>query len=109
MFQIPLDSVPNQNVSFNVDGAYWQLHVYAAIEHMCVDVYRNGTLLIQGIRCFGGIPLVPYDYLMNGYGNFIFDSEVDFVNFNNTGCNLYYMNVTEFAEYINQIKAGFAI
>lgn len=109
MYQIPLDSIPNQSVSFNVDGAYWQLHVFAAIENMCVDVYRNGTLLIQGVRCFGGIAVVPYDHLMSGYGNFIFDNEVDYLNFSNSGCNLYYLNSEEFAEYNNQIEEGFNI
>ncbi|AFO10481.1 hypothetical protein [Escherichia phage ECML-117] len=109
MYQIPLDSVPNQNISFNVDGAYWQLHIFAAIEHMCADVYRNGELLIQGVRCFGGVPMVPYKYLMIGYGNFIFDSVPDYENFNSGGCNLYYMSESELAEFQKTAEAEFAI
>lgn len=106
MYRIPLTNVPNQKINFNVDGAYWQLYVYAAIEHMCCTISKNGVVLIEGVRCFGGIPLIPYDYLRIGFGNFIFNSEVDWNNFGDS-CQLYYLNEAEFAEYNAQIDASY--
>lgn len=106
MQRIPLTAVPNQIINFNVDGAYWQLYFYAAIEHMCSSVSRNGVVLIEGVRCFGGIPLVPYDYLMIGFGNFIFNEDVDWENFGNS-CQLYYLNEVEMQQFNSQIEAGY--
>ena len=73
MFPIPLTPVPNQAISFNVDGGYWQLRIYQAIDMMYADISLNGTVLINGTRCFSGIPLIPYEYLhLPKFGNFVF-------------------------------------
>lgn len=96
---IPLTSVPNQSVAFNVDGAYWQIHIFQASEAMHADITRNGTTLISGTGCFGGIGLLPYDYLYEPtFGNFIFDSDADWTQFG-TSCKLYYLTKTELAQY----------
>lgn len=106
MYLIPLTSVPNQSLAFNVDGAYWKLHVYLAATHMCVDVTRNGEAVVNGVRCFGGIALMQYGYLhLPNFGNFIFDSDADWTLFG-TSCNLYYLTIDEFVEF--QGLAGLA-
>lgn len=99
MFPIPLNQLPNQAISFNVDGAYWQLRIYQAVDMMYVDISLNGAVLINGVRCFSGIPVIPYEYLhLPKYGNFVFDNPVDWNNFE-TGCFLYYLKVSEYLEY----------
>ena len=99
MYQIPLSQLPNQSVSFNVDGAYWQIHLYQAITSVCADVYCNGTPVIQGVRCYSGMPLMPYEYMhLPLYGNFIFDVDADWTLFNGQ-CNLYYLNAQEWSAY----------
>lgn len=106
MYRIPLTNVPNQQINFNVDGAYWQLHIYAAIEHMCVDISRNGVLLAEGVRCFGGIQVVPYFHMYRGYGNFIFNGEPDWEQFGGA-VNLFYLSAAELAEYNAQIDESY--
>lgn len=99
MLAIPLSQVPNQAISFNADDAIWTIHVYQTINFMCADIVRNGEKLIDGVRCFGGIPLMPYTYMYSPtFGNFIFDSDGDWTNFGGS-CNLYYLPKPEFDVY----------
>lgn len=103
MLAIPLSQVPNQSISFNADGAIWTIHVYQTIKFMCADISRAGQPLINGIRCFGGIPLLQYTYqYLPQYGNFIFDTDGDWTNFG-ASCNLYYLEATEFVQFQTSI------
>ncbi len=103
MQQILLSQLANQSVSFNIDGAYWQVHVYTSIKFVCVDIVRNGDPVINGARGFAGVPLIPFAYLQGEFGNFIFDSDADWNNFQTT-CNLYYLTADEFATYNSTVK-----
>jgi hypothetical protein len=106
MYQIPLASVPNQTISFNVDGAYWQVHIYQSLVHMCADIINNGVPVINGVRCFAGVPLMPYPYMYDpNFGNFIFDSDADWTNFG-TDCNLYYATSSEFEVFQSALLSG---
>lgn len=105
MYRIPLNKTPNQTVSFNLDGAYWELYVYAAITHMCCDVKRNGVVLIQGVRCFGGIPLIPYKHLQGIFGNFYFSDDADWEKFEGD-VTLRYLTSAEVSEYNSMITQG---
>lgn len=99
MEQIPLNPVPNQRIAFNLDGGYWQIHLFESIDNVCADVILNGVTLISGTRCFPGIPLLPYGYLQSpNYGNFAFDNDVDWRNFN-ANCNLWYLQETEWEQF----------
>ncbi len=109
MLAIPLNPVPNQTVSFNADGAFWQVHIYQSISFMCADVTLNGTQVVSGIRCFGGIPLMPYSYLTApGFGNMIFDSDADWTGFNQSGgtSNLFYLEQDEFEQFELMLLLG---
>lgn len=99
MLAIPLIQSPNQQLSFNADGALWMIKIYQSIQFMCADITLNNVPLINGVRCFGGIPLMPYTYMYApNFGNFIFDSDADWTNFGGT-CNLYYLESDEFATF----------
>lgn len=106
MFQIPLSALPNQSISFNVDGAYWQLKLYQAVNSMCADISRDGNPIANGVRCYGGIPLMQYSYMSApAFGNFVFDADADWTNFG-TECNLYYLAMSEMDQLSALISSG---
>lgn len=95
MKRIPLAKVPRQELSVNLDGAYWRITLYLSLRHVCADIEKNGVMLIRGVRCFVGIPLLPYKHLRSpNFGNFYFDSDVDWQKFNDE-CVLYYLDESE--------------
>jgi hypothetical protein len=109
MYEVPLTALPNQSIAFNVDGAYWQVRVFQSINFMCADITRNGQAVITGVRCFGGIPLMPYPYMYEpNFGNFVFDSDADWTNFDSS-CHLYYLTNAEFAEFQTNLEVGFTL
>lgn len=106
MLAIPLTAVPNQSVSFNVDGAYWTVHIYQSIAFMCADITKNGVPIANGVRCFGGFGLMQYSYMSNpNFGNFVFDQDADWNNFETT-CNLYYLEQAEYAQFQQAMLTG---
>ena len=107
MYPVPLQPIPTQTVSFNVDNAFWQLKFYQSINFMCCDITLNGTPVMSGVRCFGGFPLLPYDYMSQDgtYGNLIFDSDADWSEFGST-CNLYYLEAAEYQQFELMLLLG---
>lgn len=71
MRQIPIEPVPNQELSINVDGVRWTLRLKVAKTTMIADVLQNDTPIVVGQRICVGTPIIPYRYLA-GRGNFIF-------------------------------------
>ncbi len=103
MRQIPLSQVPAQSISFSADGSFWTINLYTSIRFVCADVIRDGTPIAQGVRCFAGVPLMPYAYMYAPkYGNFVFTADVDWSQFGGS-CNLMYMSYSEFVEFQNQM------
>lgn len=108
MYQVPLTNLPNQNIAFNIDGAYWQIHVYQSDKYMCADIKIDGAAVASGVRCFGGIPLLQYAYMyLPNLGNFVFDSDADYTNFG-TSCNLFYLSQSELKEFNSLLLKGAA-
>lgn len=99
MLIIPLIQAPNQSVSFSADDVLWSIHVYQTISFVCADITKNGEPLINGVRCFGGIPLLQYTYMYDpDLGNFVFDTDADWTNFG-ASCNLYYLSHDELEQF----------
>ena len=67
---IPMEAVPNQELTLNIDGNRWLLRLKVAKSSMIADVYRNDAALLLGQRIAVGTPIIPYQYLQ-GAGNFI--------------------------------------
>lgn len=108
MQQIPLNAVPNQDLDIQLDGAYWRIKLYLSMGFVCADVSRDGESLITGVRCFLNQPLLPYSYLYEPlFGNFLFDNDVDWENFNGS-CSLYYLDAEEYREYKELTVKGYA-
>ena len=67
---IPMEAVPNQELTLNIEGNRWLLRLKVAKSSMIADVYRNDAALLLGQRIAVGTPIIPYQYLQ-GAGNFI--------------------------------------
>ncbi|AWD92413.1 hypothetical protein [Xanthomonas phage Carpasina] len=106
MYKVELNPVPNQTVSFNLDGAFWQIHIFQSISFMCADISLNGRRVISGVRCFGGFGLMPYSYMTApNFGNFVFDFDADWTGFGST-CSLYFLDAVEFKEFQSLMLSG---
>jgi hypothetical protein len=106
MYIVPINAEPNQTIAFSIDGAYWSVHLYQSIDFMCADITINGVPTINGVRCFGGVGLMPYEYMYQpSYGNFVFDTDADWTNFGSS-CNLYYLDNAEYTAFQLAMKSG---
>jgi len=108
MYQIPLTATANQQVSFNADGSTWTIRLFQAVTSLCIDITRDGTVLLSGSRCLAAQGLMPYDWMRaNGtYGNLVFDSDPDWTLFGGGGCNLYYMESAEYDQFEQYLLTG---
>lgn len=70
MRNIPIDAVPNQEISVNVGENRWLIRLKAARVSMFADVYLNNEAVILGQRIAVGTPVIPYEYKAAD-GNFI--------------------------------------
>lgn len=104
MKKIPLNATANQSLSFSVDGKFWEIHIFQAIDHMYVDINIDGETMVRGSRCVGGEFLLPYDHLWKeSSGNLVFDEEPDWELFEDS-CNLYYMTNAEARQFKEATK-----
>lgn len=76
MRDVPLDSVPNQQLTITVDNHRWEVTLKAAAGVMCADVRFDDLVLVQGQRIVAGTPIIPYRRLAQ-WGNFLMITEDD--------------------------------
>lgn len=73
MQTIPLESIPNQNLSFTIDGHRYELTLKEIDPEMCVvTVVRDGVTLVDSARAVPGYAILRYAYLQGQIGNFAF-------------------------------------
>lgn len=104
MIQIDLAAIANQSVSIRLDDSFYELTVREAGGTMCVDISRDGTLVLEGARAVAGTALIPYTYLE--VGNFVFVTEgEEYADWHKFGTShfLLYAN----AEEVAQIRAEY--
>lgn len=96
MLIVPIASLPNQTFDVLIDNTNeWEIAIYTVNDFnlMCADFILNGTLILSGQRCVPQQLLVPYRYLVEGAGNFLFvtvnDEYPDYTQFNLTQQLLY--------------------
>lgn len=101
---IPLDSIPNQNLSIQLADNRYDLSIKSTKTSTIMTITRNETLLINNVRCVGGSPIIPYDYLRGEFGNFIFETQNEEIP--------YYTNfgITQFLVFasLSEIEAAIA-
>lgn len=76
---IPLQSIPNQELSIKLNGNNYSITIKninntddAENNLMAVSISRNNELLISGFRLVSGFTVIPYRYLEDG--NFAFST-----------------------------------
>lgn len=69
MRQIPLQSVPNQSLSFTQDENRWEVTIKQAVTSMIADVTINDVRVISGVRIPGDDFILPYTYMGVLQGN----------------------------------------
>lgn len=112
MIEIILSQTPNQSFSIELEGHQYDF-IFMSINTnnlpgvgiMAVDIVRDNILLVSGNRLPPLFPLIPYRYLENGEGNFIFTTlNDDYPDYNQFGItqSLLYLTASE----VEVIRAG---
>lgn len=98
---VPTEQIPNQTLSIVLDNDRYQIALLSTGTSTVADISINESVVLQGVRCVGGTPLIPYKYLRPESGNFIFstpDEEIPYwTNFGITQF-LFYFSATELEE-----------
>ena len=95
---IELQTIANQEFSVLLDDDRYQIAIKETNGCMAVDISRNNTRIISGLRVVAGTPLLPYQYQTTG--NFLFLTENDELPFWDkfqTTQSLIYISPTELA------------
>jgi len=66
MLYIPIDSLPNQSLTITLDGNVYNITIKETNGCMSIDIERNGTIILQGMRLVANTGIIPYQYLENG-------------------------------------------
>lgn len=74
MQQIPLQILPNQTLTIQMNSILFDIALREANGIMAVDIFAGGEAIVLGMRAVSGTPLIPYRYLQN-FGNFVFVTE----------------------------------
>jgi len=94
--RIPLEAIPNQSLTIRLEDRRYEIAFNFAGDIMAADITRDDVVVIQGIRCVAGTPILPYEYLEEESGNFIFQTEndnlPDYTRFGDTQVLLYFSN-----------------
>jgi hypothetical protein len=112
MIELTLSNIPNQSFSIQLDGHQYDWVVRSInannmlnVGIMAVDIMRDNIPLVTGARATPLFPLLPYRYLENNDGNFIFvtlnGQYPDYTQFGITQA-LIYVSQTE----LEAIRAG---
>lgn len=95
---IDLQQIPNQSLSIILEQRRYDIRLVQCAEVMAIDIQRDGNYVVQGMRCFPGTLLFPYEYLEDYSGNFMFTTIDDaFPNYQQIGIsqNLWYFTNDE--------------
>lgn len=69
MIQIPLESIPNQNFTINIDNVVFDISLWAVnsgdTQIMAMDILADNEPVVLGQRLVSGQPVLPYRYLAN--------------------------------------------
>lgn len=66
MLNIPLQAIPNQSFSLQINNSTYDLAVYDCGNIMAVDITINNAVIVTGVRAVPNNFLLPYRYLENG-------------------------------------------
>lgn len=75
MIQVPLQAIPNQSLSIQLDGSNYDIRIESVNDVMAMDIIRDNVAIVTGQRLIAGYPIIPYRYLEKG--NFILETMND--------------------------------
>lgn len=82
MIQIPLQNIPNQSLSIQLDENQIDINFHATQDNIdgtsgvtAIDIVINNVVIVSGMRAVFGTPIIPYIYLQDG--NFAFITQGD--------------------------------
>lgn len=75
MIQIPIDTIPNQNLTVNLDDSRYDITILEANNCMIATILRDDETIVESSRLVAGEPIIPYRY--REQGNFTILSETD--------------------------------
>lgn len=107
MINIPLQVLPNQQFTIQLDQTSYDLSINTCdtgnAQIMAATLLINNVLILSGIRLVTGTPIIPYFYLANG--NFVFlTSNDELPDYNQFGITQYLIYASEVE--LQQIAAG---
>ena len=100
MQQVPIQAIPNQGFSINLDGNQWDFLFRVTNGCMSVTITLNNIILVENVRVVAGSLLIPSQYQESG--NFIFTNsnfQMPDFNFFNVTQSLIYVSASELATY----------
>ena len=75
MINIPLQAIPNQSLSLQIDQITYDLRLHTCATGLdqitAVTLFINNVLILSGVRAVSGYPIIPYPYLENGNFTFV--------------------------------------
>lgn len=72
---VPLQAIPNQSLTIQLDNISYDMRFHVCGDIMCIDLSIDNVVVLVGSRLVAGYPVIPYAYLENG--NFVFLTEND--------------------------------
>lgn len=94
--RVPLESIPNQSLSIRLEGRRYEIRLNWGAEIMSATIIRDDEFIISGVRCVPGSFLLPYQYLEESSGNFVFETSngnlPNYQDFGDTQILLYFSN-----------------
>lgn len=98
MNQIPIQAIPNQSFTINLDNALYDISIKYTNGCMSVSISRDNSALIENLRAVAGQLIIPCKY--QEAGNFLFTTLnqqlPDYTQFNVTQ-QLIYLSADELA------------
>lgn len=99
MQKITLYNVPNQEFELQLDNLRYKIHLRTIRDNFTIaDIYINNELVKSSVRCCPNMPLIPYAYLQQGGGNFIFqciDGNYPYYELFNKTQNFIYLSASD--------------
>lgn len=112
MIEISLSQTPNQSFSIQLNSHQYDMTIRSVnandilgVGIMAIDILKDNVAIVTGNRCNPFSPLIPYNYLENGEGNFFFFTlNNEYPNYTQFGITqaLLYLSPTE----LEVIRAG---
>lgn len=95
MLIVPLQAIPSQSFSIQLDNSIYNITLRFVVNFMAIDLMRDNVQILSGIRVVPGYPIIPFQYIENGNGNFAL------ITFNNDYPIYTAFNITQFLIYAN--------